>query len=378
MSRFVYFAASVIETLLRLFPFPAGTGLVVIGNPDRSSPVLLTCNYHLTVMRVKRALRGMNAYLLVANSHGINVWCASAGGLLNNHSIISVLKTSGVEKLVDHRNVILPQLAATGVEHKVIKDSTGWKITFGPVYIEDLKTFLESGKKDATMRKVRFDILQRFEMAVAWAFPLSVVAAIIMLPFWPDKLVITLPLIWGLSLLIFLTFTLYSRWLKHERKTVGLIFFDFRQNGFLLIIWGIFMLGLILWNVFSGEFYWGSILPWVISSFVILLVLSMDLMGSTPIYKSSLHEEGLFKITLDKQKCRGAGFCQDVCPRDCFQVEKERHTAAIVRARFCVQCGACIVQCPFDALCFRAPNGDTILPKTIREYKLNLMGKRTS
>ena len=188
MSFIVYFFVSLVGVLMRLFPFPAKCGLVIIGNPDRSSPVLLTCNYHLTVLRVKRALKGVGAYLLVANSRGINVWCASAGGLLNNHSVISVLKTSGIEKLVDHRNLILPQLAATGVEPGVVKDKTGWKATFGPVYIEDIKAFLKSGEKDVSMRKVRFDIIQRIEMTVAWAFPLSVVAAIVMLPLWPDRL----------------------------------------------------------------------------------------------------------------------------------------------------------------------------------------------
>ena len=378
MSQVVYLLASIIETLLRLFPIPTKTGLILIGNPDRTSPVLLTCNFHLTVLRVKRKLKGMDAYLLVANSRGINVWCAAAGGLLNNHSVISALKTSGIEKLVDHRNVILPQLAATGVEPKVIKGKTDWRATFGPVYIEDIKTFLRSGEKGASMRKVRFDAVQRLEMATSWAFPLSVVAAIVMLPLWPEVLLPMLLLIWGISMLIFLPFPLYSRWLRQERKTVGLIFFDFRQGGFLLIIWGIFILGLIAWGLLSMEFNWGHIFRWGISSFVILLILSLDLMGSTPLYKSSLHEERLFKVALDEHKCRGAGFCQDVCPWDCFQVDKKRHTATITRAQFCVQCGACIVQCPFDALSFGTPHGDVILPEAIRKYKLNLMGKRVS
>jgi ferredoxin len=42
----------------------------------------------------------------------------------------------------------------------------------------------------------------------------------------------------------------------------------------------------------------------------------------------------------------------------------------------CVQCGACIVQCPFDALCFIGPKGETLSPETIRKFKLNMMGHR--
>jgi ferredoxin len=41
-----------------------------------------------------------------------------------------------------------------------------------------------------------------------------------------------------------------------------------------------------------------------------------------------------------------------------------------------VQCGACIVQCPFDALYFASPNGDVVAPDTVRRFKLNLLGNR--
>jgi len=130
---------NIAETLLRVLPLASKTGLIKIGNPDRNSPVFLTCNYHLTVQRVKRALRGIDAYLLVGNSRGINVWCGAAGGHFTNHDVISVVKTSGIEELVAHRNVILPQLAATGVEAKIMQKKTGWRVIWGPVYA---KTFL--------------------------------------------------------------------------------------------------------------------------------------------------------------------------------------------------------------------------------------------
>ncbi len=71
---------NITETLLRFFPFPVKTGLREIGHPDRTSPVLVTGNFGLTVLRVQRALQGLDCYLLVANSRGINVWCAASGG----------------------------------------------------------------------------------------------------------------------------------------------------------------------------------------------------------------------------------------------------------------------------------------------------------
>ena len=378
MSQIVYLLASIIETLLRLFPFPTKTGLIRIGNPDRTSPVLLTCNYHLTVLRIKRELKGMNAYLLIANSRGINVWCSATGGLFTNHDVISVLKTSGIEKLVDHRSVILPQLAATGIELRTILNKTGWRATFGPVYIKDIRAFLRLGEKSPRMSEVQFDIVQRLEMAAAWAFPMSVVSVPIMLPLWPQMLLPLILIIWGLSLLIFVSFPLYSRWLSSKGRRVGFILFDFRAGGYPLVLWGLFLAGLAAYFLLSGEPDWGLFLRWGIISLFILLLLSMDLMGSTPIYKSSLHEDRLFSVALDQHRCRGAGFCQDVCPRGCFKVDRSRHTATIQRVQSCVQCGACIVQCPFDALSFRSADGKVILPETIRKYKLNLMGKRAS
>ena len=134
VSYYIYYGfVTIVETLLRMFPFPVKTGYQKVGNPDENSPVLLTCNFHLTILRLKKATRGLDYHLLVANSKGINVWCAATGDSLNNHSVISVIKTSGIEEKVNHKKIILPQLAAPGVETKVIQKSVGWKILWGPV-----------------------------------------------------------------------------------------------------------------------------------------------------------------------------------------------------------------------------------------------------
>ena len=377
MSQLGYFLANLIETPLRMLPLPCKTGLIQIGHPDRQSPVFLTGNYHLTVARVKRALAGMDAYLLVANSRGINVWCAATGGYFTNHDAISALKTSGIEALVDHRDVILPQLAATGIEAQVVKKKTGWRVIWGPVYAQDLPTFVAHHRqKTPAMRQVTFPWTQRVEMAVAWAFPISLVLMLVMLPFWREAILPLLGLVWGLSFLIFVSFPLYRRWLSPAGKRVGFIFFDFGRGGFQLILWGTLTLGLVTYRLVAGGLTWGEVWRWSFLSFVVVLLLSMDLMGSTPVYKSGLHQDRLLRVVLDAEKCKGAGFCEQVCPRNCYEVDKQRRKATIPRAERCVQCGACIVQCPFDALYFQSPKGEVILPETIRRFKLNLMGKR--
>jgi len=373
-----YIIINIFGTLLRGFPIPCKTGLVKIGNPGRDSPVFLTCNYILTVERVKKALEGIDSYLLIANSRGINVWCASTGGYLNNHSVISVLKTSGIDKLVDHRKIILPQLAASGIEAKVIKEKTGWSVIWGPVYAKDIPRFIENGlKKTPDMREVKFNLTQRIEVASMWAFPFSLIAGVLAYFIWP---MITLSLalvIWLLSFLTFIPFPLYSRWIEFKRGRLGIskytIFFDLSSN--LLILWGIFLFLLIIYEILNG-FNPMTIYRWGFISLIIVLFLSIDLMGSTPIYKSGLHEERLLEVNIDLKKCDGCGICEIVCPRNCYDINRELHIAEIVRGYKCVKCGACIVQCPCDALYFRDPYGNMIPPETIRRYKLNMMGKR--
>jgi len=136
------------------------------------------------------------------------------------------------------------------------------------------------------------------------------------------------------------------------------------------------MCGLFAYGIFLGDFTWTFTLRSGVVSLIVVLLLSIDVMGSTPVYKSGLHDDRLLKVILDEKKCKGAGFCEQVCPRNCYAVDIDRHVATIKRADWCVQCGACIVQCPFGALYFKHPEGKIIPPETIRKFKLNLMGKR--
>lgn len=376
--RFLSFAVfNILETLLRFSPFPCKTGLIKIGNPGKDSPIFLTCNYHLTVQRVKRVLKGMDAFLLVANSRGINVWCAAAGGHLTNHEVISVLKTSGIENLVTKRRIILPQLAATGVEAKVIQQKTGWRVIWGPVYAKDIPLFLENKlKKTKEMGEVTFPYSQRLEMAIAWAFLLSVILSLIMIIFWPKSVFPLVLLIWGFSFIIFLSFPLCFRRMSSGGKEDGSIFSRIGRWRFQLLLWIGIVLALFVCGILAKDFSWGIILRWSIISFVVILIISFDLAGSAPTFRGGLLEEKRLEVVLDKRDCRGAGFCEQVCPRNCFEVDKMEHTASMIGRERCIQCGACIVQCPFDALHFESSKGEKIPPETIRRFKLNLLGSR--
>ena len=375
---FVYhICISIVETLLRLAPFATKTGLRTLGSPNRSSPVFLTCNFNLTVSRVKRALKGVDCYLLVANTKGINVWCAATGGHLSNHSVISVIKTSGIEDKIDHKIIILPQLAAAGVEPKVIKQKTSWTIVWGPVDVKDVKEFIKlSDEKTEQMRKVNFPWYHRIEMAAMWAFPISIILTIIWLSAFLNETVAMLIQVWAISIITFLLFPLYEPLLKYSNQSKKTSHLYLIKVALVIFLSSIALLGVVIYTMIITDYEPWKFIRWCIFSFLVVLMLVLDLAGTSPTFKSDTHAERVFEVKVDNDKCRGTGICIDVCPRNCYELNEEHTKIIPIRMDDCVQCSACIVQCPFDALYFENTKGTQILAEAVRKFKLNLSGKR--
>lgn len=375
--------SDLIQTALRLLPFPVKTGLIRVGQPDSNSPVLVTCNFGLTVRRLLRALRGIDVYLLVANSRGINVWCAASGGHFTSNDVVSVVKTSGIGDLVEHRRLVLPQLSGTGVERSVVEEKTGWRVVFGPVYAQDIPPYLANHyKKTERMRTVRFDLFERLEMGAMWATPISVIPLVPLLIWWRHLALPFVAIVWGIALVAFVGFPWLPSWLVGVRSdqalpgwTKYLVVFDPRSQK-ILAVWTAAAAALVAYGRLVADWGWMAILGWVLVSLAVALLVSADLSGSTPLYKSGLHEDRLLTVALDVDRCEGRAICREVCPKDRFQIDSQAHKASIISENECVQCGACIVQCPEDALAFADRSGHRIPPEEIRRYKLNLMGER--
>lgn len=137
-------------------------GLYAFGLPDAASPVLVTCNYKLTFDRLRSDWKGLNAWVLVLDTKGINVWCAAGKGTFGTEEVVRRIEAVGLSKVVSHREVILPQLGAPGVAGFTVKKLTGFKVTYGPVRAADVPRFLSEGKKAAPeMRKVTFGAWDR-------------------------------------------------------------------------------------------------------------------------------------------------------------------------------------------------------------------------
>ena len=137
-------------------------GLYAVGKPDSDSPVFVSANYKLTFDTLRKNLAGMDCRLLILDTYGINVWCAAGKGTFGTDEIIERISQTGLSEIVTHRNLILPQLGASGVIAHEVKQQTGFNIIYGPVRAADIKAFISSGyKSTAEMRTVNFTLRDR-------------------------------------------------------------------------------------------------------------------------------------------------------------------------------------------------------------------------
>jgi len=358
LRRLRGFVRDVLQTAFRLFPWPTETGLRSIGKPDESSPVLLTGNYDLTVRRLVRALEGRDVWLLVAPSSGINVWCAAGGGHFTSHQVVTALKTSGVADRVNHRSVILPQLAATGVLALDVFRRSRWKVRFGPVNMNDLPEYLDLGKGEKTdrMRRVLFPLRDRLEMATMWGAPTAILVGGVswwLAPTW------ALPFVLLVASMSIAMFTLYDRLGAAQKQIMAAVFVALSVGA----------------TVIAGGGA-AALAAAAAAPVLLTLLLTYDYTGSTPIEGGSHFEERKWRIALDEARCEGVFRCWEVCPEAVYEKIEGTRKVAPAHDERCIRCGACVVQCPKDALFFEDAGGNRIEPGVIRKFKLNLLGER--
>jgi NAD-dependent dihydropyrimidine dehydrogenase PreA subunit len=56
------------------------------------------------------------------------------------------------------------------------------------------------------------------------------------------------------------------------------------------------------------------------------------------------------RIDFDAGRCVGAAACYDVCPVDCWEIDEVRQVARFLSQERCIACGACVLQCPEEAI----------------------------
>ncbi len=204
-------------------------GLYAAGNPSPESPVLVTANYKLSFDLLRRELPGLDAWILVLDTKGINVWCAAGKGTFGTGELLRRLQSVKLAEVVSHRRLVLPQLGAPGVQAHVVKQESGFAVDYGPVRAEDLPAWLRAGRKATpAMRAVRFGWKDRLELT-----PMELLPALRRYP-W-------------LLLGLFLLFGLQPQ---------GILFRPALAGG-----WSFALLGLAA--ILTGSFLVPLFLPWV-------------------------------------------------------------------------------------------------------------------
>ncbi|MBI5496094.1 MAG: acetyl-CoA synthase subunit gamma [Deltaproteobacteria bacterium] len=141
-------------------------GLYAAGTPDATSPVLVSANYKMSFDCVRSALAGRHAWLLVLDTAGINVWCAAGKGTFGTDELVRRVADTGLDRVVSHRKLVVPQLGAPGVAAHEVRQRCGFRVMYGPVRAEDLAAFLDAGMKASPeMRQVRFNLRDRMTLS---------------------------------------------------------------------------------------------------------------------------------------------------------------------------------------------------------------------
>ena len=158
-------------------------GLYALGNPTADSPVFVTANYTLSFDALRSALTGIDGYILVLDTQGINVWCAAGKGTFGTDELVHRIEATALHDVVSHPVLILPQLGAPGVAAHEVKKRSGFLIKYGPVQAAYLPEYLQTHRATPEMRRVRFTLRDRLIMIpvelVHVLLPLLIAAAVV-------------------------------------------------------------------------------------------------------------------------------------------------------------------------------------------------------
>jgi hypothetical protein len=158
-------------------------GLYALGKPTPDSPVFVSANYTLSFDALRSSLAGIEGYILVLDTKGINVWCAAGKGTFSTDEIVTRVEAAHLKDVVKHRKLILPQLGAPGVAAHEVKKRAGFWVEYGPVRAGDLPEYLKTHQATPEMRKVNFtlrDRLVQIPVEVLQSFLPMLAAAVIL------------------------------------------------------------------------------------------------------------------------------------------------------------------------------------------------------
>ncbi|MEN6518988.1 MAG: mercury methylation corrinoid protein HgcA [Methanospirillum sp.] len=157
-------------------------GLYRLSRPAADSPVFASANYTLSFDALRSALAGVDAWILVLDTKGINVWCAAGKGTFGTDELVRRIRAAGLESVVSHRKIIVPQLGAPGIAAPEVARRSGFAVEYGPLRARDLPEYLKTHTAIPAMRRVEFPIADRIVLApveLVLALPMFLAAIVL-------------------------------------------------------------------------------------------------------------------------------------------------------------------------------------------------------
>ena len=149
-------------------------GLYALGNPTPDSPVFVSANYTLSFDALRSALKDIDCFIMVLDTKGINVWCAAGKGTFGTDELVKRIEATHLHEVVNHRNLILPQLGAPGVSGFEVTKRSHFKVEYGPVRAHALPEYLKTHTATPEMRRVKFTFNDRLTL-----IPVEVVSVLL-------------------------------------------------------------------------------------------------------------------------------------------------------------------------------------------------------
>ncbi len=131
------------------FPMAVEEKFYEVGQPDESSPVLVTSNWALTYFLVSSAVEAtkVSAYICVKEAEGLGVLTAWAAGKFTGDAVGTFVKKCGIEDRVKHRKIIIPGKVARIKGELEDALNLEWEVVIGPRETTGIATFLPSFAK---------------------------------------------------------------------------------------------------------------------------------------------------------------------------------------------------------------------------------------
>ncbi len=117
-----------------------------VGRVGKGSPVIITTNFSITYFTVAGEVEASKVptYIVCCDAEGMSVLTAWAAEKFTPESIDKTIKSLGVEKLVDHKRLVIPGYVS--VMSGKLEEITGWKIFVGPREASGIPNYLRNYK----------------------------------------------------------------------------------------------------------------------------------------------------------------------------------------------------------------------------------------